>query len=165
MGHSLSRSLVRSHRSLVRSLAHSLAPELVGRLNIFVQISKCPTLLCRFRALLRHRPVFHLWYTPTATPSPRRYRGRCAAGSRPRLRQFHQLSLLGMVALSSRLAAESLRLLQAQSPESNGDFVLPPLFVVVVDAQAAAATVFRVHRRHRKMEAVDLRVATVSPLR
>ena len=29
-------------RSLVRSLAHSLAPELVGRWNIFVQFPRCP---------------------------------------------------------------------------------------------------------------------------
>ena len=65
MGHSFIRSLVRSHRSLVRSfartahtfacyallaplsslgrsLAHLLAPELVGRWNIFVQFSRCP---------------------------------------------------------------------------------------------------------------------------
>ena len=48
MGHSLIRSLVRSHRSLVRFLrtarfaralccAHSFAPELLGQKNIFVQ--------------------------------------------------------------------------------------------------------------------------------
>ena len=33
-------------RSLVRSLAHSLAPELVGQWNIFVQFSRCPESLC-----------------------------------------------------------------------------------------------------------------------
>ena len=59
MSHSLIRSPVRSHRSLTRSLgtacfarapqrsfarslAHSLAPELVGQWNIFVQNSVCP---------------------------------------------------------------------------------------------------------------------------
>ena len=42
LGHSLIRSLVRSHRSLVRSLANSFAPELVGQWSIFVQLSRCP---------------------------------------------------------------------------------------------------------------------------
>ena len=59
MSHSLIRSPVRSHRSLTRSLgtacfaraplrsfarslAHSLAPELVGQWNVFVQFSMCP---------------------------------------------------------------------------------------------------------------------------
>ena len=36
-------------RSLVRSLAHSLAPELVGQWNIFVQFSRCPESLCIMR--------------------------------------------------------------------------------------------------------------------
>ena len=56
LGHSLVRSLVRSHRSLVcllrtarfaRALrcAHSFAPEVVGRWNVFVQFSRCPELL------------------------------------------------------------------------------------------------------------------------
>ena len=37
-------------RSLVRLLAHSLAPELVGQWNIFVQFSKCPESLCRVQS-------------------------------------------------------------------------------------------------------------------
>ena len=47
MGHSLIRPLVHSHRSLVHSLAHSLAPELLGQSDIFVQFSKCFESLCR----------------------------------------------------------------------------------------------------------------------
>ena len=57
LGHSLIRSLIHSHRSLIRLLrtarfvralrcAHSLAPKLVGQWNIFVQFLKGPESLC-----------------------------------------------------------------------------------------------------------------------
>ena len=62
MGHSLIRSLIGSHHSLVRlprllallarsaavtrSLARSLTPELVGQWNMFVQFLRCPESLC-----------------------------------------------------------------------------------------------------------------------
>ena len=42
-------------RSLVRSLAHSLAPELVGQRIIFVQFSKCSESLCDRKL----EPSFH----------------------------------------------------------------------------------------------------------
>ena len=42
MGHALNCSLFRLQRLLVCSLAHSLAPELFGLMNILVQFSSCP---------------------------------------------------------------------------------------------------------------------------
>ena len=40
-------------RAPLGSLAHSLAPELVGQWNIFVQFSRCPESLCNERKALR----------------------------------------------------------------------------------------------------------------